>query len=136
MLETIMQVVFSHAVNEMAYADLMDTLAERIQIILKETGLTLDALGQVAGVSLQAVHQWSTGKTKNIKNDPLFRLQRKLGYSAEWIGTGKGPKRIIAVDNPLDLLDLSGLCDTQKVVIRATVDAFEQQKNNEGVKVG
>ena len=70
------------------------TSTDRIKRIRDELQMTLQEFGALLGVTKAAAHQWESGATKNIKPDILFLLQRKTGYSAEWIVTGKGPIKI------------------------------------------
>jgi len=70
------------------------TAAERIKRIRDELKMTLEEFGAMLGVTKAAAHQWESGATKSIKPEILFLLQRKTGYSAEWVVTGSGPARI------------------------------------------
>lgn len=45
-------------------------------------------------VSRSAIYQWLDGSTKNLKNEVLFDLAKETGFSAEYIATGKGIKRV------------------------------------------
>jgi transcriptional regulator with XRE-family HTH domain len=118
--------VRSHDVWVSLYAEEMSTLADRIRLIRNETGLTLEALGKIAGVKTQSVQQWENGETKNIRNEPLFRLQRRLGYSAEWIAIGEGSKKLRSHDDPTNYLDLNDLTQEQRVSLCALLDAFKK----------
>ena len=82
----------------------------------------------MAGVSVQAVSQWKLGDTKNIRMEPLFRLARGCGYSAEWIATGEGAPRMVAVKHPEYILDMEPLTEEQRVVLRSVMDAFTKPK--------
>lgn len=70
----------------------MPTLADRI----------IEAMGEMpqaefsrrVGVSESAVNQWRLGKTKSLKAATATSIQSVTGYSAQWLVTGKGPKRI------------------------------------------
>lgn len=49
-------------------------------------------LARAAGVSISAVMQWESNKTKNLKLDNLFKIADALGVEARWLGTGEGNK--------------------------------------------
>lgn len=76
----------------------MATLQERIAELMLMSKLTVGDLADIAGVSSSAVTQWKDGPTKSIKTGPATKLAAKTGYSALWIGTGEGPKKISGWD--------------------------------------
>ena len=128
MLELSRATDFNHGSAQSQYFLWMNTLAERIEIIMAETGHTLQDLADMAGVTFQAVSQWKLGATKNIRMEPLFKLARGCGYSAEWIATGEGPPRVIAVKHPEYIIDIEPLSEDQRIVIRAAVDASTKHR--------
>lgn len=52
----------------------MDTLGSRIQNLRKLHKLSLEQLGDICGVTPQAVGQWEDGSTANIKLEPFLKL--------------------------------------------------------------
>ena len=50
------------------------TMGERIKALREDRGLNQGELGALLGVSAQAVCQWETGVTINIKPDPFARM--------------------------------------------------------------
>jgi len=48
------------------------------------------ALQRTCGVSYQAVSQWFTGETSNIKNEHLAEIAKKYGSSLDWLISGMG----------------------------------------------
>ena len=90
-----------HAFCALWHRSRMDNLSNRIKRIRDVLGLSQEALGDIAKISKQAVQQWESGQTKNIRNEQLFLLQAKTGFSAEWIATGRGNELIIDADNPM-----------------------------------
>ena len=101
----------------------MKTLAERIQLIKDETGLSLERLGEISGVSAQAVQQWINGHTKNIRFDPLFRLSRGTGYSAEWIATGEGQVKSQEKLDPSLIIDMKNFSEKRRDFLLQAVKA-------------
>lgn len=132
MLELTHATSFSHASPAPLYFAGMSTLAERIEQMMEESGYRLQDIADMCGVSVQAVSQWKLGQTKNIRNEPLFRLARRSGYSPEWIATGEGPARMIAVKHPEYIIDLEPLTPDQRAIIRAVMDATQKQKTECG----
>jgi len=132
MLERAGATSLSHAYASLRYVDDMTTLADRINQIMQETGYTLQQLGDMAGVTLQAVAQWRTGQTSNIRMENLFRLADRCGYSARWIATGEGPRFPAAEKDPRCLLDIEELSEDQRAIIRAVVDASKKQERKCG----
>ena len=72
----------------------VSTLQERIAEIMETAGLTVGEIAQLTGVSSSAVTQWKEGPTKTIKAAPATKLAAKTGFSAIWISTGEGAKRL------------------------------------------
>lgn len=97
----------------------MSELCDRIKEIRARLNLTQEQLGEIAGVSKQAVAQWEAGTIKNIRNAPLFEIQKKTGFNAEWIATGRGKPLLIELENPA----------MQKVraLVAATEDMTEEE---------
>lgn len=116
----------------------MSTLAERIEIIRREAGLTLEAIGKLAGATKSAVHQWANGSTDRIGGEYAMNLEDRIGYSARWIVTGEEPKTIREVKEKIaeyavaekikkgELLDLSGLSPGARRAIETTFHALEE----------
>lgn len=52
----------------------MDSIGQRIKKLREGHNLSLDELGRICGVSAQAVHQWESGVTGNIKLEPFLKL--------------------------------------------------------------
>ena len=72
----------------------MATLQERIAELMAATGLTVGGMADIAGVSSSAVTQWKDGPTKSLKTGPATKLANATGFSAMWIATGEGPKKL------------------------------------------
>lgn len=76
----------------------MTTKEERIREAINGSGNTPSSIADRLGCTPQAVNQWMSGDTKNIKNDLLFGLEDITGYSARWITTGEGRKKVFGND--------------------------------------
>lgn len=76
----------------------MNTLQERMEIFMRETQLSVTDIATIADVSRSAVSQWKGVKGKasqTIKDvSAAVKLQKKTGFSAEWLAEGKGPMRV------------------------------------------
>ena len=87
----------------------MKNLEERIKYIIKDRGLSQQKLADGIGISASAVNQWCNGSVHSINIENAFAIAKLTGFSAEWIGTGKGPVRIQAHDSSLDSHLLSSI---------------------------
>lgn len=71
----------------------MKELSERIAYVVSQFDGTQVDLANRIGITKSAVGQWKNGHVKNIRPDNLYSLAKATGFSAEWIGTGKGEMR-------------------------------------------
>lgn len=71
------------------------TLSSRLSEIIAELGINQTKLAVEAGATKGAASQWIKGITKSIEAKHAFKLQRRTGYSAEWIMFGTGPKKLL-----------------------------------------
>ncbi len=78
----------------------LKTTGERVSYALETAGLTPAAAAKQLKCSREAIQQWISGKTKNIKNELLFSFSDLTHFEARWIATGKGPVR--TVPRPID----------------------------------
>lgn len=71
------------------------TTIDRIQELLEHRNIPKRgmrrALERTCGISYQAVSQWFTGETSNIKNEHLAAIAQEYGSSLDWLISGKGP---------------------------------------------
>lgn len=70
----------------------MSTLQDRIAEVIK-AGFGQAELARITGRTTAAVNQWVRGPTQELKADNALAISRKTGFSAEWLVSGKGPKR-------------------------------------------
>lgn len=71
----------------------LTTRAGRIQFALAESDHTPTTAARAIGCRPQAISQWISGASKNIKNDLLFKFSDLTGFEARWIATGEGRQR-------------------------------------------
>jgi phage repressor protein C with HTH and peptisase S24 domain len=84
----------SSTLNEKTFRLLnMSLLAERIQEII-DAGFSQAELYRAADVSRGTANQWLSGGIKTIKLDYAQGIEALTGFSATWLVTGKGPKRV------------------------------------------
>ena len=71
-------------------------LSERIAALRKERGLTQEQLGDLVGVSAQAVSKWEKGGTPDVELLPV--LSRQLGVTIDALFGMEGGEQ----ENPAD----------------------------------
>lgn len=67
-------------------------LAERIKEAMGERENA--EFARDAGVTPASVTFWLSGQTKSLKAETAARIEKATGYRANWIVTGKGPRRV------------------------------------------
>jgi phage repressor protein C with HTH and peptisase S24 domain len=70
----------------------MTSLKDRIREAMGK--MSQADLARAAEVSDAAVTFWLDGTTKTLKGDTAVLLERATGYRANWLISGKGPKRV------------------------------------------
>ena len=96
----------------------MNTVAQRLaEALASSDRFTQEGLARSCQVTPAAVSQWVSGQTKNLRLENLFSAADYLGVEPRWLATGEGPMR----RRMQDLLDLTGLSDTQKVTLQTLV---------------
>lgn len=75
----------------------MDEMGSRIKFLRKSRDLTLDALGDIVGVSGQAVHQWESGSTANLKLENFLKFCAFFGVEPYWLAFGDDWKEKLGV---------------------------------------
>lgn len=66
----------------------METLAERLQFIMSEQGVTQQKLADMIGITQQSVNKIVKGETRQPKN--IVEIANVLGVDVQWLKTGKG----------------------------------------------
>jgi len=75
-----------------------DGVAKRMRELFKETGTTLEAMGEAGGGKTpQAAAKWL--KTGRMSQDSIDKVADRYGYCSFWILTGHPPKK------PTDIMD-------------------------------
>jgi transcriptional regulator with XRE-family HTH domain len=107
------------------------TFGERIALILEEANISSVELAKIARVTKGTVTEWTTGRSKSPRPEALFAIEDQLGYSARWLATGKGPKKIHRID-PTDstiLESVGKLAPDRKNAVQAFID-FELHRTD------
>lgn len=98
----------------------MDSLAQRIKQICKETGLKQKDLAALLGVSASFISALSTGRNLAISIPLAESIETKLGYRTEWLLKGTEPKMKTYSKAP-------GLSDMHQRAIAAVEKLTEEQ---------
>lgn len=75
----------------------------RVKERMTAMGLNNAQLAAACKVKPPTSFNWASGKTKNIKGEPLLLAAKTLGVTPEWLATGTGqkfPKGSYEADNP------------------------------------
>lgn len=104
----------------------MNTLSERISLLLEQVGNSPTRMAEIAGVKPPSVSDWVNGKTKNLKTAPALRLAKHFKVNLLWLTEGAGPM-VIAPSS--DTQPASDEAKCEKHVIRPEhqrlIDAYE-----------
>ncbi len=73
----------------------MTSLSDRVQLRLKETGMTPAELARAVKVKPPSIAGWLNGDTKTIKGENLLRAAQALQCTPHWLATGRGQKSIL-----------------------------------------
>jgi SOS-response transcriptional repressor LexA len=65
----------------------METIADRLNQRMAETGMTQERLAELASVSQTTIHKLCTGKAKESRK--LVAIATVLGVTSEWLQSGK-----------------------------------------------
>jgi phage repressor protein C with HTH and peptisase S24 domain len=95
----------------------MTTLPERIQIVLDETGIDQTELAAIAGVTKGTVSQWLSLAIKSMKHEYAVRIQKKLGYTVDWLVMGEGAKKLAGVEQQDEFAPIR-LPETQRIPVK------------------
>lgn len=69
----------------------MSTLQERVKERMQALGIKNIELAAACNVRPPTSFNWASGKTKNIKGEPLLLAAKTLGVRPQWLATGVGP---------------------------------------------
>ena len=113
----------------------MSTIDERVAKAINDSGVSVRAIADAVGVSVQAIYAWRSGKVKDLRNDNLFALADITGFEARWIGTGEGPERKPEAINHRtpDLVEYFLQCDERG---RATIMTVAEREASYNTDVG
>ncbi len=85
----------------------MQTIAERLEQALKESGMSASELARAIRIRPQAVSQWISGATKSPSAKNLLRAAEAMGVDPGWLIEGKGSRAAVTarIVEPLALPD-------------------------------
>jgi len=107
----------------------MSGIGDRIKEARTELGWSQEKLGDLAGLSKQAIQAIESGNTKNVRSENLFPIADALQFEARWLVEGKGPRT--NKEAGMDRIDIAHLSPESKAAIRAAVDAFSHSKKTD-----
>ena len=64
------------------------TMGDRIHILRKDKGLTLEDIGRAAGVAKSTVRKWESGSITSIRTDKVQKVAAALGTTLEYLLNG------------------------------------------------
>ena len=99
-------------------------LAERIKLVLNETGLNKTQFASRIKVTPATVAYWCSGRTKHLRGDYASRISRVFGYATFWLSEGQGPKLI----NNESGFPLVSALDTEKIPLIKIEDGEDKTK--------
>lgn len=67
----------------------MNTITDRINKIIADSGLNQSEVARKVGTSPQAIRKWQSGESTGIKGENLIQLAKIGKTTMEWIQTGK-----------------------------------------------
>lgn len=111
----------------------MKTLHERVTRAITKSGHTASSAAKKLDVSPEAVLQWMSGATKNIRPTNLFALSDITGFSARWIATGEGHEIDVYKTEPiLHVMEvMEHLTPADQYRLSRMADAFVDQASND-----
>lgn len=102
----------------------MKNLAERIKLVLDETGLNKTQFASKIKVTPATVAYWCSGRTKHLRGDYASRISRVFGYETFWLSEGQGPKLITNESG----FPLVSALDTEKIPLIQIEDVEDRTK--------
>ncbi len=112
-------------------------MAQRIQSLRKEKGLTLEQVASIVGVGKSTVRKWETGMIANMKRDKIALLAKALGttpaYLMGWQDSEEkksSPDELALTEGEVAMLELFRLVpqDKQQLVLQMIRAALSTQE--------
>ena len=98
---------------------------EKIKMLRKQRGLTLEAVGEIVGVGKSTVRKWENGDIKNMGRDKISRLAEALGvepgYLMGWQEEHHDEETIVNTSNK----------SKKWIMLSEGFEEFEKKKNDE-----
>jgi predicted XRE-type DNA-binding protein len=74
--------------------DVRSTLQDRVNQVLRETGLKPAGLARIAEVTKANVTHWTNGTAKTMSGAKAHKIEKKLGYRVQWLIDGDEPPKL------------------------------------------
>jgi transcriptional regulator with XRE-family HTH domain len=98
-----------------------------IKIILGELNISQARLAKAIGVSSSFISLIAHGKS-DISSHTAKSIENVYGYSAEWILTGEGEKKVTSVLKNNIIHEIQDMTDRQKEHLIAFIQAMKEGK--------
>lgn len=99
----------------------MQTLQDRLAVIIAEQGINQSELAKSLTISPASVSSWFSGKTKP-SSQSIDQICSKFGYNPDWLRTGEGEKSepLTKEEEIAELVGraLNGSSDFKKAVVK------------------
>ena len=86
-------------------------MKDKIKLLRKQQGLTLEDVGRIVGVGKSTVRKWETGDIANMRRDKIALLAEALhttpGYLMGWEGAEQATAHPVATLTPRDEKDIA-----------------------------
>ena len=98
----------------------METMNDRVRVLRKELGLTLEKFGKRLGVGKTAVYKLETGEN-NVTDQMVKSICREYNVNYIWLTTGEGDMFKDSDDTFLERIDriMAGENELHKSIIKA-----------------
>lgn len=78
----------------------MFEVGEKIKMLRKKEGLTMEQLAERVGVSKASVHKWEAGKVDNMKRTHIAKVAEVFGVSPAYLLGFEGKGFTVDVERP------------------------------------
>ncbi len=105
---------------------------DRVRYALDKSGHTPSSAAKTIGCKPQAIFQWISGATDNIKNELLYRLADLTGFEARWIALGEGPEQAASRAITHTVSVMTAMSPEQQYLAARLIDQISEPSTKEG----